>query len=425
MMVVSHQAGPRMRSSRTLTRAMHSGLQTVAGAQRRLMDSIMALPSEDVGIDAAVGRILAQTVRSAWELPGFDNSAMDGYAVRAADVVAATRVAPAALPVSGESRAGGAPPNLLQGTAIRIMTGAPLPEGADAVVRQEDSQRNDDRVLIEVAVAAGTNVRRRGEDMPAGTPVLRAGRVLTNVDVGIAAALGFADVAVHRRPTVAVFASGDELVAAGSPRGPWQVTDSNSPMVAAAVHEAGGTPRFLGVANDTPGSVRALLDAAAGCDVIVSTAGVSVGDHDHVREVVAELGEIDTWQIAMRPGKPMLIGHVRGAIFLGLPGNPVSSSVTFELFARPAIRALQGELEPHRRRISVRLGKTMDKPEGIEMYARAVLRPGHDGVPVASSAGDQGSSMLGTLAAADCLLVLASEPTSFAAGTVVEAIPLR
>jgi molybdopterin molybdotransferase len=414
-----------MRPFMTLTRAVHSGLQTVAGAQRRLLDGIVALPSEDVGLDAVVGRILAQTVRSSWELPGFDNSAMDGYAVRAADVMAATRAAPVALPVSGESRAGGAPPQLRQGTAIRIMTGAPLPEGADAVVRQEESRRNHDGVLIEVAVAAGTNVRRRGADMAAGTPVLRAGRVLTSVDVGIGAALGYAGLAVHRRPTVAVLASGDELVAAGSPRGPSQVTDSNSPMVAAAVHEAGGTPRFLGVARDTPGSVRTLIDAAAGCDVIVSTAGVSVGDHDHVREVVVELGEIDTWRIAMRPGKPMLIGHVRGAIFLGLPGNPVSSSVTFELFARPAIRALQGELEPHRGRISVRLGETMDKPMGVETYTRAVLRPGDDGVPVASSAGDQGSSMLRSLAAADCLLVLASETASFPAGTVVEAIPLR
>jgi molybdopterin molybdotransferase len=222
-----------------------------------------------------------------------------------------------------------------------------------------------------------------------------------------------------------VFASGDELVPAGAARGPSQVTDSNSPMVAAAVREAGGVPRFLGVAGDTRESVRTLLDKADGFDVIVSTAGVSVGDHDHVRDVVAELGEIDTWRIAMRPGKPMLIGRVRGAIFLGLPGNPVSSSVTFELFARPAIRALQGELDPHRRRISVRVGETMDKPEGLETYTRAVLRGGDDGLPVATSAGDQGSSMLRSLAAADCLLVLAAELASVPAGTIVEAIPLR
>jgi molybdopterin molybdotransferase len=409
----------------TLTDAVHSDLQSVAGAQRRLIDGIVALPPEEVGLEAAAGRILADTVTSAWELPGFDNSAMDGYAVRAADVAAATPKAPVALPVSGESRAGGTPPALRNGAAIRIMTGAPLPDGADAVVRQEDTQRHGDSVMIELAVATGANVRRRGGDMPAGTPVLIAGRALSSVDVGIAAALGRARLLVHRQPTVAVFASGDELVPAGSPRGPSEVTDSNSPMLAAAVREAGGIPRFLGVASDTPESVRALLDAAAGCDVIVSTAGVSVGDHDHVREVVAELGEIDTWRIAMRPGKPMLIGHVLGSIFLGLPGNPVSSVVTFELFARPAIRALQGEAEPHRRRISVRLAETMAKPTGLETYTRALLRPGDDGMPVASSAGDQGSSMLGSLAAADCLLVLAAEPASVPAGTVVEAIPLR
>jgi molybdopterin molybdotransferase len=316
-------------------------------------------------------------------------------------------------------------PQLRNGAAIRIMTGAPLPDGADAVVRQEDTERHGDSVMIQVAVAVGTNVRRRGADMPAGTPVLIAGRALSSADVGIAAALGRARLLVHRQPTVAVFASGDELVPAGSPRGPSEVTDSNSPMVAAAVREAGGLPRFLGVASDTPESVRRLLTAAAGCDVIISTAGVSVGDHDHVRDVVAELGEIDTWRIAMRPGKPMLIGHVRGSIFLGLPGNPVSSVVTFELFARPAIRALQGDAEPHRRRISVRLAETIAKPTGLETYTRAMRRPGDDGVPVASSAGDQGSSMLSSLAAADCLLVLAAEAASVPAGTVVEAIPLR
>lgn len=409
----------------TLAKALRSDLQTVAGAQRQLLDGIVALPTEGVGLGAAVGRILAETVTSAWEFPGFDNSAMDGYAVRAADIAAATTEAPIALPVSGESRAGGTPPALRNGAAIRIMTGAPLPEGADAVVRQEDTQRHGDSVTIEVAVAVETNVRRRGGDMPAGTPVLIAGRALTSVDVGVAAALGRPRLRVYRRPAVGVFASGDELVPAGSPRGPSEVIDSNSPMVAAAIREAGGIPRFLGIASDTLESVRTLLGAAAGCDVIISTAGVSVGDHDHVREVVAELGEIDTWRIAMRPGKPMLIGHVRGSIFLGLPGNPVSSVVTFELFARTAIRALQGETEPQRRRISVRLGETMTKPTELETYARAVLRPGDDGMPVASSAGDQGSSMLGSLVAADCLVILAADTTSFPAGTVVEAIPLR
>jgi molybdopterin molybdotransferase len=261
--------------------------------------------------------------------------------------------------------------------------------------------------------------------MPAGTALLAAGRALTSVDVGIAAALGHARFSVHRRPAVAVLATGNELVLAGDPRGPWQVTDSNSPMIVAAVGEAGGIARFIGVAGDTRESVRTLLDAAAECDVIISTAGVSVGDHDHVRDVVAELGEIATWRIAMRPGKPMLIGRMRGAIFLGLPGNPVSSAVTFELFARPAIRALQGERQPHRPRIRVRLGESMNKPEDLDTYPRAVLHAADGELPLASSAGDQGSSMLRSLAAADCLLVLPAGRAVVSAGSVVEAIPLR
>jgi molybdopterin molybdotransferase len=399
-------------------------LESVVAAQLRLLDSLTPLEPEVVELDSALDRVLAETLEAAVDLPGFDNSAMDGYAVRAVDIVAARVGAPVSLAVVGESRAGAAPSELTPGVAMRIMTGAPMPAGADTVVRQEDTQRRDGQVLVEVAAARGTFVRRRGEDLTSGQEVLEAGRMLTPIEIGVAAALGRDHVLVRRRPRVGVLATGDELVAAGGSLGAAGVVDSNSPMLIAAVREAGGDPTFLGIAADTPDAVRRLLNVD-GYDIIVSSAGVSVGDHDHVRDVVAELGEVTTWRVAMRPGKPMLIGRVGRTLFLGLPGNPVSASVTFELFVRPAIRRLQGATDPMRRRMSVRLGETMQKPVGLETYARAVLRRVDGALPVATSSGAQGSHMLRSLAAADCLLILPAEAAEVAEGTSVEAIPLR
>jgi molybdopterin molybdotransferase len=399
-------------------------LESVAGAQQRLLASLSPLGRESVALGDALGRVLAETLHAGRDLPGFDNSAMDGYAVRAVDIAAASSSLPVALPVVAESRAGGQATELTPGRAIRIMTGAPLPAGADTVVRQEDTRRRDGDVLIEVAAATGTYIRRRGEDLVAGQAVLEAGRTLTPIDVGIAAALGHDSVRVGRRPRVGVLATGDELVTAGSAPGPGQVVDSNSPMVIAAVREAGGEPTFMGIAADTAEDVRRLLQRAE-FDIIVSSAGVSVGAHDHVRDVVAELGEVNTWRVAMRPGKPMLIGTVGGALFFGLPGNPVSASVTFELFVRPAIRRLQGATEPMRRRIPVQLGATMTKPLGLETYTRAVLEWVGGGLPVATSSGAQGSHMLRSLAAADGLLVLPAAASELPSGSVVDMIPLR
>jgi molybdopterin molybdotransferase len=309
---------------------------------------------------------------------------------------------------------------------MRIMTGAPMPGGADTVVRQEDTSRDGATVLIEVATPLGTSVRPRAADIRAGDTVLEPGQQMSSIDIGVAAALGHDRLLVGGRPRVALLATGDELVPAGTPPGPAQLVDSNSPMLTAAVLEAGGAPTFLGIAQDSKESVRALLEAASSSDLVVSSAGVSVGDHDWVREVAAELGTMSTWRVAMRPGKPVLIGTLRDAIFIGLPGNPVSSSVTFELFARPVIRKMQGAHELHRRRLLVRTGEQLSKPAGLETYSRAVLRASEDGgLPRAHSAGDQGSSMMHSLTRADCLLVFPADLEVIAAGTIVEAIPLR
>ena len=409
-----------------LTHAVSNDLESVATAQQRLLEKVGVLTPEMVSLDAALGRILAETVSSQSDLPGFDNSAMDGYAVRASDIARATASEPVALPVVGESRAGALPGMHAAGTAMRIMTGAPMPEGADTVVRQEDTRRDGATVLIEVATALGTSVRPRGADIRRGDDVILPGQALTSVDVGVAAALGYDHLLVGARPRVALLATGDELVPAGTAPGPAHLVDSNSPMLTAAVREAGGIPTFLGIARDSKASLRELLQAASASDLVVSSAGVSVGDHDWVREVVAELGTISTWRVAMRPGKPVLIGRIGNAVFIGLPGNPVSSSVTFELFARPVIRRMQGARELQRRRIRVRLGEAMSKPAALETYSRAVLRTSNDEeLAIAHSSGDQGSSMLQSLTRADCLVVLPAGAEVVEAGTVVEAIPLR
>jgi molybdopterin molybdotransferase len=409
----------------TLAHAVSPDLESVAGAQARLLDAVGVLPAEIVGLGDALGRILAEAVASRSDLPGFDNSAMDGYAVRAIDIASASPTEPVRLRVAGESRAGSVPGALEMATAMRIMTGAPMPDGADTVVRQEDTSRDGETVLIEVAASPGTSVRPRGADLHAGDTVLHPGQGLTSIDIAVAAALGHDRLVVGTRPRVAVIATGDELVPAGTPPGPAQLVDSNSPMLTAAVREAGGVPTFLGIARDSKDSVRALLETASSSDLIVSSAGVSVGDHDWVREVVSSLGTISTWRVAMRPGKPVLTGKIRDAIFIGLPGNPVSSSVTFELFARPVIRRMQGAREIHRRRIQVRLGEDISKPAALETYARAVLRNTDADLPRAFSSGDQGSSMLHSLTRADCLLVLPAGGEVVTTGTVVEAIPLR
>jgi molybdopterin molybdotransferase len=426
MMVVGLSARVEDLNLTMLTHAASTDLESVASAQRRLLEQVDMLAPQTVALDSALGRILAEAVSSRSDLPGFDNSAMDGYAVRASDIARATASAPVSLRVVAESRAGTMPNAHSAGTAVRIMTGAPIPEGADTVVRQEDTRRQEGTVLIEVATPVGTSVRRYGADIRAGDQVILPGRELTSIDIGVAAALGRDHLVVGTQPSVALLATGDELVPAGTDPGPAQVVDSNSPMLAAAVLEAGGTPIFLGVARDSKDSLRRLLRAASASDLVVSSAGVSVGDHDWVREVVSELGTISTWRVAMRPGKPVLIGRVGRGVFIGLPGNPVSSSVTFELFARPVIRRMQGAEQVHRRRIRVRVGEQMSKPADLETYSRAVLESSRDNeLPTARNSGDQGSSMLQSLTRADCLLVFPAGPAVIEAGTVVEAIPLR
>jgi molybdopterin molybdotransferase len=406
--------------------AVDAPVSTVAQAQRRIVGAIVPLPVEDVALADALGRVLAAAVVSRRTLPPFDNSGMDGYAVRAEDVASATEASPVRLEVHGESRAGAAPTAVLRpGTAMRIMTGAPLPAGADSVVRYEDTDSGRDIVDVRVAVRNGENVRAAGEDMRPGEEVLSPGRRLRSADLAVCAALGFASLSVRRRPRVAVLSTGDELVPVDVEPAPGQIVDSNASAIAAAVVEAGGEPVRLGIARDTVDDLRDKLRAAADCDLVVTSAGVSMGDHDHVRGVVDELGSLDFWRVAMRPGRPLAVGSVLGKPFLGLPGNPVSSQVTFELFARPAILALQGASEVQRRRFAARAVEDIDKPQGLETFHRGVLVPAADGaVPGVRLTGPQGSGIMRSMTLADCLIALPAAGTRVGAGEIVEIIPL-
>ena len=312
---------------------------SVIDAMRSVLERVPRLPSERVPLDRAAGRILAADVVAGRALPGFDNSAMDGYAARSADL-------PATLPVAGVSAAGQLDvPALPGGAALRIFTGAPMPPGADTVVIQEDAERDGDRVRLP-ASPPGDNVRVVGEDVAIGELALAAGTRLTAWDVGLAAALGLPELPVARAPRVALIATGDELVDVATPPRPGQLVDSSVHALVALVREAGGTAERLGIARDDLASLADRLDAAQGHDVVITTGGVSVGDRDHVRAALAAAGiSLELYKVAMKPGKPFAFGMRAGAhpapVF-GLPGNPVSTVVAFELFLRPALLAMQG-----------------------------------------------------------------------------------
>lgn len=328
-------------------------MYTVDEALEHILSHFERLPAETVPLEEAFGRVLAQAIHAAHDLPPFPNSALDGYAVRAAEVVAARPESPVRLPISGDIPAGSFPQAPLPtGTAMRIMTGAPLPEGADAVVPVEQTDEAPDRfalnsplpesVSIRAAVPAGNGVRAAGEDVAAGALVLTAGRRLRAADIGILAGLGVARVPVVRRPVVAILSTGDELLPPHLPLAKGKIHDMNGVALCACVQEVGGVPRFMGIAPDSVEAVYSRLEAAADSDVILSTAGVSVGALDVVKEAVTRRGTLGLWRVNIRPGKPLAFGRFGKAPFFGLPGNPVSALVTFDVFVRPALLKLLG-----------------------------------------------------------------------------------
>ena len=380
---------------------------SVAEALERVLAGVPVLDAESVPLEEALGRVLAESVVARREVPPWDNSSMDGYALRTGDTRAASEDHPVTLTVVGEIAAGRvAPKELGPGQAYRILTGAPLPAGSDAVVPQEEVLRDGSHVVLRRPVERGACVRPRGEDIHAGDRMLEPGIALRPAALGVLAALGHARVRVHRRARVAVLSTGDELVAPETPLGPGQIPDSNTYTLCGLVVEAGAVPLSLGIARDRREELVERLRGGLEADVLVSSAGVSVGDRDFVREAVEALGaRLDFWKVNMRPGKPLTFGRIGERLFFGLPGNPVSSMVTFELFVRPVLRRLGGHRSLGRPRIRARALEPIDNPGSRPGYLRVRLEPLAHGVGVRPT-GEQGSGILRSMLLADGLAIV-------------------
>jgi molybdopterin molybdotransferase len=395
-----------------------SRLVPVAEHLARILDQVPVLPPERVPLLGALGRVLAEDVASGEDLPPFDNSAVDGFAVRAADVAAATRERPVALRVREHLPAGAiARDPVTPGSAARIMTGAPVPPGADAVVMIEWTDGGSPAVAVSMPVAPGDNVRPRGESVRAGDLVLERGRVLGPAELSMLASLGRSSVAAIRPPRVALLSTGDELVPLGTDPGPGQIRDSNRYGLIAQVAELGATPIDLGLVGDDERRLRSLVGRGlAEADCLVTSGGVSVGDHDLTKRVLGDLGAITSYRVAMKPGMPQVFGMAAGGkpVF-GLPGNPVSSLVVFDQFVRPALRKMAGHRQVTRPRLLAVATEAIRKPRGKVHFVRAVVE-NVDGVLHARPTGPQGSGILRSLVLANALMILDTEVESIAAG---------
>ena len=400
---------------------------SVTEARERILSCFQAAEEETLPLNDCANRVLAADVPAPHDLPLFDNSSMDGFAVRSADASLLT------LSVVADIPAGSVPMvTLTRGQAARIMTGAQLPAGADAVIPVEDTDFNSREagtsapktVSFTKNIMPGDNVRRRGVDLHAGDVVLQKGRKLKPQDLGLLAMLGFANVKVHKKPRVALLSSGDELVEVDAVLSAGKIHDSNSYALAALMQQAGAEVIRLGVAKDTRLSVEGLLQQAVAqnVDLIVTSAGVSVGAFDFIKEVIESNGRLDFWRVNMRPGKPVVFGEYHGTPFIGLPGNPVSAFVGLEVFVRPTLEKLSGQLDGNRHTVKVRCDEEIES-DGRESYLRARIRD-ENGIHFARLTGPQGSGNLLSLVQADALLIIPAGVKCVPVGQDVEAILL-
>ncbi len=400
---------------------MNRPLMPVAEARQRILADLPLMPSKQVSLPEAHGRVLAVDVAARVTQPPLAVSAMDGYAVRAADVA----MVPANLAVIGAVPAGGLfEGEVGAGQAVRIFTGAPLPAGADAIIIQEDTERDGDKVTVTEGVKTGRYVRRAGLDFAEGDVLLTAGTVLSARDIGLAAAMNHPWLQVRRRPRVALLATGDEIHLPGEKIGSTGIISSNTFALEGLIRAAGGEPVTLGIAVDDREQIRALAENALGTDMLVTTGGASVGEHDLVQDALADLGlELDFWQIAMRPGKPLMSGRLGAMPMLGFPGNPVSSMVCGILFLMPALAQMLGTGETEPVRDTAVLGIDLEENDRREDYLRATLA--HEGGRlVATPFEKQDSSMFSRLAAADCLLIRPPHAPAAKAGDTVDIVRL-
>jgi molybdopterin molybdotransferase len=409
---------------------------SVEEALEKVLSYVKVLEPERKPILDCLGQVLAEDVYSTIDVPLLDNSAMDGYALRAKDTRGASEVLPRYLVVVGEVAAGSVPTKEVRpGTAIRIMTGAPLPEGADAVVQFEDtdevsrksSGEDSSQIGILCQAKKGLNVRYRGEDIAKGTLILKKGTVLRPQEIGVLASLGHSAALVIRRPIVAILATGDELVSVDQSLAPGQIYDSNTYTIAAEVSRHGGIPKILGIGRDSVRSLTAKIDESLDADMLITSGGVSKGDYDIVKDVLAEHGEIDFWTVCMKPGKPLAFGLMkrmegkkkRKVPHLGLPGNPVSSMITFEQFARPAILKMMGKKILAKPTIRAIIENDVADTDGRRLFARVMVTK-RGGQYYASLTGPQGSGILTSLAKANGLAVIPESSRGVKVGDMVE-----
>lgn len=402
---------------------------TVSDAVARIIADIEPLSVERVALLDALGRVLATPVVSPLTLPAWDNSAMDGYALRASDVEGASAEKPITFTVLETVAAGAFPSRVVTaGSCTRIMTGAPLPEGVDTVIRLEDTDGGIERVSIRSDRDAGRNVRHRGEDITTGTQVLVRGQPIGAAQIGVLASVGASSVDVYRQPRVAFFGSGDEIVDLdrfSEALDGKKVVTSNSYTLHSLIRLNGGIPVNLGVARDDPADIRARIDRAAGCDLLITSAGISAGEFDYLRPVLAEAGvTLDVWKVRMRPGAPLGFGWLGEMPWIGLPGNPVSTMVTFELFVRPVLRRMLGHTRLFRRPLPVTLEEPVKIGAALTHFLRAVVSVKPDGTLSAKLTGPQGSGILTSMSVANALLVIPQERPRIEAGETVNAILL-
>ncbi len=394
---------------------------SVEEARRLVLEGVAPLGTEEVELEQALGRVLARALSAPYSLPPLDNTAMDGFAVRAGDVQGASPEHPVRLEVIEDVPAGHLPRRPLgPGQATRIMTGAPLPEGADAIVKVEDTRAEGRHVELRQPVTLGEHVRRAGEDVTQGETALEAGAVLSPGAIAMLASLGQERALVVRRPRVAIVATGDELMALGEPRRPGAIYASNPYAIAAQVAECGAVPVVMGVVRDDARAIEERLRAALSCDVLVSTGGVSVGDYDFVKDVLRALGGSMTfWRVKMKPGHPLAFGRLEGKATFGLPGNPVSCMVSFEQFVRPALLKMLGHARLLRPRVSARLTSAVEHKPGRTSFVRVVVERTNEGY-AARPTGTQSSGALSSMVKANGLLVLSPERAQLDVGELGE-----
>ncbi|MRR29930.1 molybdopterin molybdenumtransferase MoeA [bacterium] len=406
-------------------------LLPVREAQERILGVITSRGSETCKAELAYHRVLAENISSPLALPPFNNSSMDGYAVRSDEVSGASSALPVTLPVSLDIPAGYTQQGVLaRGTVARILTGAPIPEGADAVIPVEDTDQYkkpqtgpmQTSVSFYKATKQGDNLRRAGEDVQIGQLVLEKGRRLLPQDVGVLVSLGIREVQVYKKPRIALFSSGDELLLPGQPMAPGKIYDSNTYVLTGLLEDAGAEVIRLGVAHDNPESVKNTLDQVLQNppDLIVGSAGVSVGAFDYVREVIEANGSLSFWRVNMRPGKPVAFGNYRGIPFIGLPGNPVSAYIGVLVFVLPILRKLNGLPPFSQKVIQAVLDEPLGSPDGRESFYRGVLTK-VEGVYHARLTGHQGSGNLFSLVQANALLVVPAGVNRIAAGDTLSA----